>query len=326
MTKAMTTLRRPLVTGANGFVGQALCEALRTSGFAVRGTVRTEATPTNENPSNRIETIAVGSMTAETDWAPALAGVEVVIHLAARTQVSHEAAGDLLAIRTRTENEATERLARMSAAQGVKRFIFLSSVKVNGERTFGHPYTEDDAPRPQDIYGISKWKAEQLLARVMRETGLEVVILRAPLVYGPRVKGNFLRLLRLLCRGVPLPLGSIHNRRSLIYVGNLIDAIVTCIDAPVASGKTYLVSDGEDISTPGLLRSLAAALGVRARLFPFPAGLLKACAAILGRNSEIARLVDSLQIDSSKIGVELGWQPPMTLTEGIEQTARWYRR
>jgi len=221
--------------------------------------------------------------------------------------------------------KATERLARMAAASGVKRFIFMSSIKVNGERTFDRSFTDADSPRPEDAYGISKWEAEQALARIAKETGLELVVLRAPLVYGPGVKGNFLRLMRLIARGAPLPFASVANRRSLVYVGNLVDAISACIEVPAAAGNTYLVSDGEDVSTPELIRALAAALGVPLRLFPLPPAVLKISGALVGKRGAIDRLTQSLQVDSSRIRAGLGWRPRFTLTEGIEQTARWYR-
>jgi nucleoside-diphosphate-sugar epimerase len=321
----MTTPRQVLVTGANGFVGRALCKTLRLKGYQVRAAVRTSATDPETDSAIRAETVAIGSIT-ETDWTAPLNGVEVVVHLAARAHITHETVGDVLATYRQINAEATERLAGMAAASGVKRFVFMSSVKVNGERTFDLPFAEDNTPQPEDAYGISKWEAEQALARIAKKTGLEFVVVRSPLVYGPGVKGNFLRLMRLIARGTPLPLASVANRRSLIYVGNLADAITAGIEAPAAASKTYLVSDGEDLSTPDLIRALAAALGVPARLFPFPAALLELGAAMLGKRAEIARLIGSLQVDSTQIQNELGWRPRFTLSEGLEQTARWYRR
>ena len=206
----------------------------------------------------------------------------------------------------------------------MRRVVLLSSVKVNGESTAARPFTEDDAPRPEDAYGRSKLEAEQALARVARETGLEIVVLRPPLVYGPGVKGNFLRLMRLVARGMPLPLGAVRNRRSLIYVGNLADAIVAAVRAPRAAGATYLVADGEDVSTPDLVRGLAQALGVTARLPAFPLAALDLIAAVAGKRAELARLAGSLQVDSSRIRRELLWQPRYTLAQGLAETARWY--
>jgi len=186
-------------------------------------------------------------------------------------------------------------------------------------------YRETDPPAPQDPYGISKWEAEQVLHRVAAETGLEIVIVRPPLVYGPRVKGNFAQMLQVLQRGIPLPLASVHNRRSLIYLGNLVDALLLCAMHPAAAGRTYLVSDGEDISTPELLRRLGMALGRPARLFPFPPSLLMGAAKLLDRRAQAERLLGSLRIDSSRIRRELGWQPPFTLQQGLQCTAEWYR-
>ncbi len=314
----MTNPRQILVTGADGFVGQTLCKALHRGGYAVRGAVRTLG---YEN--QKTQTVAVGPMTAETDWASALEGVDAVVHLAARTHVTGEAPDGVLAKYRQVNVEATERLARMAAASGVKRLVFMSSVKVNGERTSDHPFTENDAPLPEDAYGISKWEAEQALGSIANQSELEVVVLRSPLVYGPGVKGNFLRLMTLVFRGYPLPLASVHNQRSLIYIGNLVDAIIACLEQS-AAGKTYLVSDGEDISTPELIRAIASALGIRPKMFPCPATLLTIGAALLGKSREVDRLIGSLQVDSSRIRAELAWQPRISLAQGLEQTAQWY--
>ena len=305
-----------LVTGANGFVGRVLCKALATAGRTVRKAVRAATGDRN--------TIAVGEIGPATDWRAALSGVSAVVHLAARTHVLRETETDPLAAYLHVNAEGTQRLARSAAACGVRRLVFLSSVKVNGERTWERPFTEDDPPRPEDAYGASKREAEQALARVAGETGLETVVLRPPLVYGPGVKANFLRLMDYVSRGIPLPLGAIVNRRSLIYAGNLAHAILTALDAPAAAGRTYLVSDGEDVSTPALARMLAQALGVKPRLLPVPLAALGVAAALAGKRSELARLAGSLQVDSSRIRRELAWRPPFTLAQGLELTARWY--
>jgi nucleoside-diphosphate-sugar epimerase len=313
----MTPDNTVLVTGANGFVGQALCAALVAAGRDVRMAVRA---PQPGLP----DTVTVGEIGPTTDWGPALYGVRNVVHLAARTHVLRETAADPLAEFRRINVSGSERLARQAAARGARRIVFLSSVKVNGESTATRPFTEDDAPRPEDAYGRSKLEAEQKLARVAAETGLEVVVLRPPLVYGPGVKGNFLRLMQFVARGVPLPLGAIGNRRSLVYVGNLADAIVQAIDAPGATGATYLVSDGEDVSTPDLVRGLARALGVTARLPSLPLAALSFIAAVAGKREELARLAGSLQVDGSRIRRELSWRPRYTLAQGLAETARWY--
>ncbi|MBI3044327.1 MAG: SDR family oxidoreductase [Betaproteobacteria bacterium] len=304
-----------LVTGANGFVGRALCAVLAASDRGFRRTVRA---PHPDFPG----AVAVGEVGPDTDWRAALDGVHCVVHLVSRTHVLRETAADPLAEYRRINVEGTLRLARQAGAAGVRRLVFVSSVKVNGEAT-AIPYTEDDAPRPEDAYGLTKWEAEQALARVAAETGLEVVVLRPPLVYGPGVKGNFLRLMEFVGRGVPLPLASVANLRSLVYVGNLVDAIARAIDAPQAAGRTYLVSDGEDVSTPGLVRALAQALGVKARLFPCPPAALKFAAALTGKSAEIMRLTGSLQVSTARIRDELGWRPPFTLAHGLERTAQW---
>lgn len=305
-----------LVTGASGFVGRVLCDALAASGRTVRKAARAAASDT--------DAVAVGEIGPATDWRAALEGVGAVVHLAARTHVLRETAPNPLAAYLRVNAEGTERLARSAAANGVRRLVFLSSVKVSGEGTGERPYTEDDPPRPEDAYGVSKREAEQVLARVASDTGLETVVLRPPLVYGPGVKANFLRLMRFVARGFPLPLGAVVNRRSLIYAGNLAHAIVTALDAPAAAGRTYLVSDGEDVSTPELVRRLAQALGVKPRLLPVPLAALRLAAAVSGKRAELARLTGSLQVDSSRIRRELAWRPPYTLSQGLDQTARWY--
>jgi len=306
-----------LVTGANGFVGRALCETLAASGRGLRKALRAP-------DPDVADASVVGDIGGDTDWRAALEGVQCIVHLAARTHVLRETAADPLAEYRRINVAGTERLARAAVARGVRRFVFLSSVKVNGERTDSRPYTEDDAPRPEDHYGASKWEAEQALARIAAGTGLEVVVMRAPLVYGPGVKGNFLRFMRLLARGVPLPLGAIENRRSFIYLGNLAHAIVLAIDAPRAANRTYLVADGENVSTPELALGIAAALGVKPRLLPFPLAVLKLAATLAGRRAEFARLTDSLQVDSSRIRRELEWRPRCSLSQGLAETARWY--
>jgi nucleoside-diphosphate-sugar epimerase len=305
-----------LVTGANGFVGSALCEALAATAHRVRRAVRV-ARP------GLSDAVAIGDIGPDTNWGPALKGVGSVVHLAARTHVLHETASDAQAEYRRINVEGTRRLAQMAAQAGVRRLVFMSSIKVNGEAT-GRPFTERDVPRPEDAYGHSKWETEQALAQVTAETGLEVAVLRPPLVYGPGVKGNFLRLMDTVARGTPLPLGSIANRRSLIYVGNLVDAIIKALDAPGAAGRTYLVSDGEDISTPDLVRALAQALGVRPRLLPCPPALLQFGAALAGKRAELARLTGSLQVDNTTLRRELDWRPRCTLAQGLAETARWY--
>lgn len=304
-----------LVTGGNGFVGSALVSVLQE--LTVRRALRQPAA--DFRPGDFI----VGDIGPGTDWRPALAGVDCVVHLAARTHVLKDTTNPLLEYR-RINVEATHNLAQQAAVAGVRRFVFLSSVKVNGDTTVGRPFTEDDPPRPEDAYGITKCEAEDALRRISANTGMEIVILRPPLVYGPGVKGNFLRLMHGIGWGMPLPLGSIFNRRTLIYVGNLVDAIIAAAESPVAAGKTYLVGDSEDVSTPELIQSIAAAMHVHPHLFSCPRVLLMSGATVLGKREEMRRLAGSLQIDSSRIRHELQWNPRFRLAQGLTETAQWY--
>ena len=310
-----------LVTGADGFVGSALCPELAAAGYSVRRAVRAHAAEPDDDGSLHY---TMGDIGPDTDWARAVAGTHAVVHLAARTHVMRERAADPIAEYRRVNVDATRRLAEQAVAAGVRRLVFLSSIKVNGEATHGRPYTEEDPPRPEDAYGTTKLEAEQVLQRLGEKSGLETVVLRPPLVYGPGVKGNFLRLLATVARGLPLPLASLDNRRSLLYVGNLVDAILAALRAPQAAGRTYLVSDGEDHSTPELVRAIAAALGVSARLFACPEVALRVCAMALGRRREFDRLAGSLQIDDSRIRRELSWRPRYSLGLSLAETAQWY--
>lgn len=311
-----------LVTGADGFVGRALCPALASAGYGVRRAVRAGAPPGKDQLHL---TVTIGDLGSLVDWISLMHGVQFVIHLAARSHVLRERSSVPLDEYRKINVTATTSLARGAVAAGVKRLVFLSSIKVNGENTTRRPFTEDDTPRPEDPYGISKWEAEEALRNISEETGLETVVLRPPLVYGTGVKGNFLQLMNLISREVPLPLASVSNRRSLIYLDNLVDAIIASVVSSVAAGKTYLVSDGEDVSTPELVRRLANAMNIRARLLRFPVPLLTLGAAIAGKRSEIERLTGSLQVDSSRIRRDLGWQPPYSLEEGLRETARWFK-
>ena len=316
----MLNQKKILVTGANGFVGRALCVEAVVRGMQVRGGVRHQC----DLPTG-VERFIVGEINENTNWQGALNGCDVVVHLAARVHVMRESAKNPLEEFRRVNVQGTEHLARSAVASGVKRFVYVSSIKVNGEETLGgKSYAERDMPMPQDAYGISKWEAEQALHRVAEETGLEVVIVRPPLVYGAGVKGNFAQLLSVLARGIPLPLASIKNHRDLIYVGNLVDALVACATHSNAAGQTYLVSDGEGVSTPDLIRNLANALGKSNVVFPFPISVMRFCAGLFDKSSALDRLTQSLQVDSSKISKELGWQPPYTMQQGLRATADWY--
>jgi UDP-glucose 4-epimerase len=256
----------------------------------------------------------VGDISRFTRWTDALDGIDTVIHLAARVHMMHDASADPLAEFRKVNAEGTLNLARQAADAGVRRFIFLSSVKVNGERGF---FRESDVENPQDAYAVSKYEAEQGLRRIAAETGMAVTIIRPPLVYGPGVKANFQALVRAVRRGIPLPLASIDNRRSLVAIDNLVDLIVTCIDSPAAANETFLVSDGEDLSTPQLVRRIAAALDRPPRLVPMPPVVLAAVARVLGRGEAADRLISSLQVDIAKARELLGWRPPFTVDEGL---------
>jgi nucleoside-diphosphate-sugar epimerase len=311
-----------LVTGATGFVGRALSASLAQQGNYVRLAVR--QTGENAAPPHQGTVCGVGNIGAETDWDEALDGIETVFHLAARVHIMHERADNGVVLFRETNLAGTERLAHAAAIAGVRRFIYLSSIKVNGEHTVGHPFSESDTPAPQDPYAISKWEAEQSLWRIAEQSGMEVVIIRPPLIYGPGVKANFLRLLGWLHRGIPLPLASVNNQRSLIFLDNLVDALISCASHANAANQTFLVSDGQDVSSPEMIRMLAAAMGKSDRLWPVPLRALRALGWLTGRITEVDRLVESLQIDSSKIRRELGWMPPFSMEEGFRKTVAWY--
>ena len=302
---------RVLVTGANGFVGRTLCECLNAHGHIVVPAVRRVSGLAGE--------AVVGEFDGATDWASALAACDAVVHLAARVHVMNDTVQDPLALYRATNTEATLNLARQAVQAGVKRFVFVSTVKVNGEGR-DTAYRETDVPAPEDAYAISKWEAEQGLRRIARETGLEVVILRPPLVYGPGVKANFLRLMRTVEKGWPLPLGAVRNRRSLLYLGNFVDAIRLCVEHPAAAGQTFLLDDGEAVSTPELIRAVARAMGRPARLLAVPVGMLELAGALLGKRAAVARLTGSLFVDSSAIRLRLAWTPPYTMRQGLDAT------
>lgn len=312
-----------LITGASGFVGQAVCRTLREAGHTLSGTSRD--TSRRAGPEN-IPLYYVQADGLETDWAHAVTGADAVVHLAARVHVMKETSGDSLSEFRMANRDATESLAIAAVAAGVKRLVFLSTVKVNGERTEAEPFSEKDQPAPEDPYAISKWEAEQKLIEVAAGSGMEVIILRVPLVYGPHVGGNFLSLLRASAKGRPLPVAAISNFRSLLFVDNLAAAVSHSISYEGDAAGTYLLSDGEDVSTPDLIRRLSRALACDHRLFSMPVGLLKVAAACVGRKGAINRLTESLQIDSGLFRDRLGWRPPFSLDDGLAATAKWYRQ
>lgn len=311
---------RVLVTGANGFVGTVLCEALARSGYVVRAAVRTD----REVPAWVAEKQVVGDIGTTTDWSQALDGVDYVVHLAARVHVMHDSpASENLYLETNARG--TQRLAIAAMRAGVRRFVYLSSIKVNGEESVGRAYSAADPPQPKDAYGVSKWRAEQSLSEVAND-GLDYAIVRPPLVYGPGVRANFLRLMRWVDKGLPLPLGAVSNRRSLVSVWNLCDLLQRLLAEQVPSGRVWLVSDGEDLSTAGLIRGIARAMNKSIWLPPIPTGLLLAAGKMLGKGEEVLRLCGSMAVDIAATRRDLNWAPPVSVDESLARTVAWYLR
>ena len=303
-----------MVTGANGFVGQELCEELMRQQYVVKAIARGES---SVNVLGHMK-IKISNIGAGTNWTTALADVDVIVHLAARVHVMNDSSSDPLMAFRAVNVDGTLNLASQAAAAGIKRFVFISSIGVNGSQTsVGKPFSEADQPEPHNAYALSKWEAEQGLAKIAAETGLDVVIIRPPLVYGCKAPGNFGSLRHAVQRGWPLPLGSVHNQRSLVALDNLVDFIVTCIAHPQAANQTFLVSDGQDLSTTELVCGMANANGVSARLLPVPVWALKAGAVLLGKGDAVLRLCGNLQVDISKARNLLGWVPPVSVEEGL---------
>ena len=309
---------RVLLTGATGFVGRHTVPLLAARGHRVRAALRTAS----EGPW---EPAVVGDIGPDTDWTAALAGVDAVIHMAARVHVMRDTASDPLAEFRRVNTAGTIRLAEQAAAAGVKRFVFLSSIKAMVDESRPAPLDAAATPAPHSPYGVSKLEAERALAEIAARTGMEVAVIRPPLVYGPGAAGNMRALLKLVATGLPLPLGGIRNRRSLIYVGNLADAVVTVLEHPDAAGQTFLVQDGEPLSTADLVRAIAAALDRPARLIPVPQGLMALGAALTGTRAVFDRLAGTLTVDDRPIRERLGWRPPHDLATGLRATAEWFK-
>lgn len=309
----MADICKVLVTGASGFLGGSLMRAFsRQSHISVIGSIRRPISGEEQN------TQCIGELSAITDWSSALNDVQVVIHAAARAHVRHDDVADPLAEYRRVNVEGTLNLARQAAKAGVKRFIFISSIGVNGNINT-RPFTASDQANPAEPYAQSKWEAEQGVWRVQQETGMEVVIIRPPLVYGRNAPGNFGSLVRWIEMGIPLPLGAISNKRSLVAIDNLVDLIIRCIDHPAAANQVLLAGDGEDFSTTELLRGVGKAMGKPARLIPVPAGLLEFGATLLGKKAMAQRLLGSLQVDITKTCELLDWTPPCTVEEGLKR-------
>lgn len=315
-----------LITGANGFVGKVVCDRIAlkypifTSIYAVcRKPDLIDAFHPSIKP---IISSSLDDLAANTEL---LSKIDCIIHLAARVHQMKDQASDPLAEFRAVNTTTTCNLAKAATKVGVKRFIYLSSIKVHGEETSKtSPYTESDQLFPQDPYGLSKWEAENQLMQLASQSELEVVILRPPLVYGPKVKANFFQMIRTIEKGIPLPLGAIRNQRSLVYVENLADAIINAAIHPAAANQIFLVSDGEDISTPNLIRKIAKALHCSPRLLPIPVFWLKLMGKLTGKSAPVSRLTGSLTVNSLKIRKTLNWTPPYTLDQGLQATADWY--
>ena len=306
-----------LVTGASGFVGNAVCANLESQGYMVRSAVRS---------ARRAEGLfgdvtSVGEIDAKTDWSCAVRGVNVVVHTAARVHIMDDTAVDPLTEFRRVNVAGTLNLARQAVEAGVRRLVFISSIGVNGAETFDMPFTDKDLAAPHSPYAVSKYEAELGLQQISQDHDIEIVIIRPPLVFGPNAPGNFNKLLKIMNKGFPLPLGAIHNQRSFVALDNLVDLIVTCVYHPAATNQTFLVSDGDDLSTTSLLKRTAVALGQPARLIPVPMQVVRVAARLLGRINLAQQLCGSLQVDISKARIILGWTPPVSVDEALKKTA-----
>ena len=314
---------RVLITGANGFVGRRLVAEFAEAGHQVIAAARQ---PMKDLPTGATW-VQAPELGPGSDWREPLKGAEAVVHAAARVHVMKDKATDPLAEARRVNVEGTMALARQAAEAGARRFVFVSSIKVNGEQTEpGRPFHPHDEPRPVDPYGISKSEAEAQLFALGRETGMEVAVVRPVLVYGPGVRANFAAMMKALARGMPLPLGAVRNKRSLVYVGNLASLLRHTAEHPNAAGRVFLASDGDDLSTTEMLRRLGHALGRKPRLIPVPAGLLKAGASLLGKGAQAGRLLGSLQVDLTPAKEALDWSPPFGVEEGFAATAAAFRQ
>lgn len=313
---------RVLITGGSGFIGAALSRRLVAEGRAVRAAVRSAA-KCARLPQG-VSAVIVPEVGPQTDWSEALDGVADVVHLAARVHAPHDSGRGSQEGYFRINIGGTARLARAAADAGIRRLVLLSTIKVHGEGGL-NPYAETDREAPRGPYAVSKLEAENALREIARRSRLEAVVLRPPLVYGPGVGANFLRLIQCVERRIPLPLARVDNRRSLIFIENLVDAILACLDVEKAAGRTYLVGDAESPSTPQLITRIAGFLGVAPRLFSFPSSLLRPAAALIGQAQEADRLLGSLAADTTRIQRELNWRPTHSLSEGLDATIAWYR-
>jgi nucleoside-diphosphate-sugar epimerase len=323
----MEMVNQILVTGADGFVGRYVCRKLVESGFNPRAGIRDLGLWPGlcHSVPGLTEFSVMGDLGKVRNLQDSLAGVSVVVHLAARVHLMKDTAADPLREYRRVNVEGTKSVARAAVDAGVRRIIFVSTTKVHGEATLEKPFSEDMQCKPQDPYSVSKWEAEEALRAIAAESGIEVVIVRPPLVYGPGVRGNFLRLIRLVDRGIPIPLPNCKNKRSLLGVENLADFLVHCVDHQKAAGESFLVKDSEDVSTRELVTRLARVMARPIRYLPIPESIIRIAATMSMKRSTVGRLLDSLVIDSRKAQQKLRWVPPVTLDDGLAMTARWYR-
>jgi nucleoside-diphosphate-sugar epimerase len=313
------SMQRVLVTGATGFVGRILCEALRGAGYAVRAALRTRQSLLPDG----CEPVVVGEVSARTEWRGALAGVDFVVHLAAKAHAPESPVADVEAY-MEINAHGTGTLAAAATAAGVRRFVYLSSIKVNGEETVGHAYTPDDIPSPADAYGLSKWLGEKHLLDAAASHTMEVVIVRSPLVYGAGVRANFRRLMQWVDHEWPLPLGAVRNTRSLVSVWNLCDLLVLLLGHPRGAGRVWMVSDAEDLATPELIRRLGRTMNRRVRLWRVSPAVLRLCGTLSGQTETLSRLCGSLAVDVTCTRRELGWSPPLSVDESLARTSVWY--
>ncbi len=311
---------RVLVTGATGLVGNALCPVLLAAGHEVIAAVRD---PNSAKIPSGVTARSVADIGPDTDWAEALSGVDAVVHLAARAHILQDRNKDPEAAFTRINADGTRRLAEAAAGAAVKRFVYVSTVKVMGERS-EQPFMETDTPHPEDAYGRSKLAGEEALVAISGNTGLEPVILRPPLVYGPNTKGNLVSLMKICRMAPPLPFAAVNNQRSLINVNNLVGAIVAALTHESAAGEVFFVRDGDDVSLPGLLRLVASSLGRPVRLFPVPTALLRLAGTLTGKTAVMKRLLENLQVDDEKIRRQLGWVPRFGIEQGLKEMADWF--
>ena len=330
-----------LVTGATGFVGHALCGFLTERGHDVRAAVRKPAgleaswasrPRSADQPADHkgtapgvLREVVVGDMSTDAYWGAATDGCDAVFHLAARVHVMDETAADPLVEFRKVNTSGTEKLAQSAAESGVKRFVYASSVKVNGEWTTTQPFSEVDVPQPIDPYGVSKWEAEQALHRIASVSNLEVAIVRPTLIYGPGVGANFLALMKFVASGKPLPFGAVHNRRSFTSLANFCDFLYVCATHPQAAGETFMVSDGVDVSTAALVKKMAEVLKKPANLLPIPAGMINFFGTVLGKKEFARRLTGSLQVDITKARHLLDWSPPQKMEDALVETVEWFR-